>query len=341
MAVLDKEICKEIFYDGAKAGSYNAFLNFVLGARSTGKTYFYKCKCIKDFKKSGKQFIYLRRFESEIKNVNKLFNDIINDDVFPDDKITCDGRVFKLNGEPMGYAICISKGLTLKGVSYDKVYNIIFDEFIIDEKKSFYRYLPDEVNNFLDIVSTVLRLRDGKVFLLSNTISYVNPYFCYRDWNIKVNPKKKYQTFKNGMILIEQYENNDFVEYAQNNSPLGRLTKGTQYGNYAFNNKVLRDDTTFIKKKNNNKYTHIKFNIKIGGSIYGVWEDNKNGEIFINKQPNKEYPIFCLSRDDMSPNMLLMTTNNYSMKLLRQARNLGVLYYENVDIKYHVLEYLN
>ena len=80
--------------------------------------------------------------------------------------------------------------------------------------------------------------------------------------------------------LIEQYENSKFVDFAQNNSPLGRLTKGTQYGNYAFNNKVLRDDTTFIKKKNNNKYTHIKFNIKIGGSIYGVWEDNKNGAIF-------------------------------------------------------------
>ena len=33
--------------------------------------------------------------------------------------------------------------------------------------------------------------------------------------------------------------------------------------------------------------------------------------------------------------------NNQMQSVLSQARNLGVLYYENVDIKYHVLEYLN
>lgn len=55
---------------------------------------------------------------------------------------------------------------------------IIFDEFIID--KGVYKYLPNEVEYFLDLYETISRLRDVKDLFLC-TITQTNPYFIYFD----------------------------------------------------------------------------------------------------------------------------------------------------------------
>ena len=76
-----------------------------------------------------------------------------------------------------GFVLPLSVANILKSTSFNKVSTIIFDEFIID--KGCYRYLANEVEQFLDMVETIARLRDVRVLFLGNAISVTNPYFTY------------------------------------------------------------------------------------------------------------------------------------------------------------------
>lgn len=65
----------------------------------------------------------------------------------------------------VGYAMTLSTAQDLKSSNFSNVKYIIFDEFIIEEgqKKT---YLKNEVFVFLNLIETIARLRDVRVFLL-------------------------------------------------------------------------------------------------------------------------------------------------------------------------------
>ena len=53
--------------------SYNALLNFIVAERGVGKTFSTKKFCINDFLKNGNQFVYIRRYKSELENAMEGF----------------------------------------------------------------------------------------------------------------------------------------------------------------------------------------------------------------------------------------------------------------------------
>lgn len=65
-----------VFYDGYKTLTYNALFNFIIGNRGSGKTYWAKRWAINDFIKKGEQFIYLRRYKTELRTIKNFFADI-------------------------------------------------------------------------------------------------------------------------------------------------------------------------------------------------------------------------------------------------------------------------
>ena len=75
-----------MYYDYNKVLSYNAMFNFIIGERGVGKTFGAKKFCINRFLKYGEQFVYIRRYKTEIKesagDVNKFFGQMA--DFFPD-----------------------------------------------------------------------------------------------------------------------------------------------------------------------------------------------------------------------------------------------------------------
>lgn len=230
-----------MWYDINKTLSYNCLFNFVVGPRGVGKTYSFKRKVINGFLKRGEQFIYLRRFESELKksNIEKFFNDICVE--FPDVEFGVKNGTFYIDGIEAGYYMPLSKAAQYKSVPFPKVDIIGFDEFIIDQ--GMIRYLPNEVQSFNEMYSTIARLRDVKVFFLSNAITFTNPYFLYFDLNLREGQK----VLRKGDILLEVIDNPEYTEKAQD-TRFGRLISGTEYGKYALENKFLRDTDTFIDK---------------------------------------------------------------------------------------------
>ena len=201
-----------IFYDYQKILSYNALLNFIIGERGVGKSYGAKKYVAKHFIKKKKQFVYLRRYKTELKqalmkNESPIFFDQIkNDPDLKGHKFTNTNDTFKIDDEIAGFAIPLSIANILKSATFENVDTIIFDEFIID--KGTYHYLSNEVIQLLDVVETIARLRNIRIFFLGNAISITNPYFTFFDLSLPYN--SEFKTFKNGLIVVNYIKNLEY-----------------------------------------------------------------------------------------------------------------------------------
>lgn len=235
-----------------------------------------------------------------------------------------------------GFAIPLSISNILKSSTYDCVDTIVFDEFLLD--KGNYHYLQDEVTKFLDLIETIARLRDVRVFLLGNAISITNPYFSYFDISIPYN--SEYKLFKNGLILVN-YIKNEKYRKEKANSRFGKLINNTKYGNYAIENQFLRDNNAFISKKSKNAkffYTLILNNEK-----FGVWRDFELENIYISRDydPNNLIVFSINNFDHNENNILLKKSSSIFIKSIINHYNIGHLFFDNINIKNIFMLYLN
>lgn len=325
-----------IYYDYSNLLSYNAMFNFIIGERGVGKTYGSLKFAINRYLKTGEQFVYLRRYKSELKkSVPHLFDAITTQNEFPKNNVYTKGDIIYCDNKICGYSIALSTSNILKSTSFTKVKTIIFDEFIID--KGTYHYLQNEIECFLDLVETIARLRDVRVLFLGNSISSTNPYFTYFDLHLPYN--STFATFKDGLILVNYIKNEEYrkIKKASN---FGRLIEGTNYSKYAIDNEFLRDSKYFIKPKT--PKSKFYFTLSVGGFQYGVWRDSSINTIFISSDidPNCPMRIAVANTDHTDNTVLVKSRTNLWFKSLIEHYRLGLLCFENQKIKNVVMDYL-
>lgn len=317
-----------MWYNLRQTLSHNCLFNFIVGNRGSGKTYSFKEWAIDDFIKSGKQFIYLRRYQSELDAVKQsLFNDIASNDKYSHLKITIEGDNFYIDGELAGFAMALSRATTFKSSSYPLVNKICYDEFIIEGGKV--GYLKNEVRNFLDFYETIARMREVIVFFLSNAITMYNPYTLYFDLQL---PYGKLVAKKND-VLLELVQNPEYIQ-AKKQTRFGRLIEGTEYADYAIENAFLLDNNSFIERKG--KSAHYYFTFIYEGKNYGVWVDNKVGKMYVSEDVDTSCCVcFSLTLDDHTPNtMFLKAKRKQTMfKIFLEQFEIGNVRFENKLIK--------
>ena len=195
------------YYSIKNIKKLNSEYNILLGERSNGKSYSIKEEVLTNAYNENRQFGYLRRWREEIKSVKveKYFMDM------PIEKITKgeyntisvyrsdiyfaldkDGKI--LRGKKIGSCFCLTGVAHYKSESYPYITDVIYEEFITNGG-----YLPHEVDNLMDLISTIARRRKVQVWLIGNTISRLCPYFD--EWQLINVPKQKQGT-------IEQYIQN-------------------------------------------------------------------------------------------------------------------------------------
>ena len=320
---------KNIYYNYDRIISYNALLNILIGSRGVGKTYGATKLVIKDFIKKRRQFIYLRRYKTELsKSMKKFFTEIIKNEEFPNHTFEVHGNTFLIDEEVAGYGVTLSTAQQLKSSNFSDVYYIIFDEFLIESGQGY--YLKDEVLAFLGLLETVGRMRDIKVFMLANAVTEVNPYFMFFDLALPYNNDIK--LFKDGMILLQYLQNMAYVE-AKKQTKFGRLVAGTEYEDYAIDNKFTDDNRVFIEKKSGQSKFSFSFIYK--DIRLGVWIDYDNGKMYVSNDYIDNGLVFATTTGDHSPNTLL-----YSIAKKYNCWNsfidnykLGNVYFESVKIK--------
>lgn len=206
---------KSIYWNIQKILATKSDFNLVIGQRGNGKTYGVLRHFLKMYKKTKKRFVYIRRWEEDIKGyrMEQLFAPFRNliDELFGDKySIMYKNHKFLLVNENgtcidiLGYTMSISASSHVKSISYNNVGYILYDEFI---RMSGEQELRDEQSRFDNLLSTIIRgdNENVKVFMLANTVSKYTPYFLR--FGIDINKVKQGTIFTkdikldNGLIL--------------------------------------------------------------------------------------------------------------------------------------------
>lgn len=325
-----------MWYNPYDTLSHNALINMVLGPRGYGKTYGYKKLALKQFIDTGAQFVYLRRYQTELDLVkDTLFNDIIIKGEFPDHDIQFSrGDVWRVNDEIAGYAMALSRSNYYKSASFPRVKLIIFDEFIIDPSVNMH-YLKGEVRHLLDLVETIVRMReDVKVILLANSITFYNPYTTY--WNLSLPKNKHWTKAVDGLVLLQLVGDAEFVE-RKSNTLFGKLTKDTDYGNYSVKNEFLLDSDTFVEKRPSDAF--YVCTIENNSNAYGVWWSPSCTTYTVSEVSDPSCKlVYTTTLKDHKPNRFLINSNKGIFGNIKEAFKLGHLRFETQKCKNMIME---
>lgn len=215
----------QIHYNLDKIDSLNANYNLIYGEKSNGKSYQVKHKKgIEKYLKTGRRFILMRRWESDLTSawIESYFSDV-DIQKLTNNKYNCVTKFRnelylttmtedfkKKRGEKIGYAIPISLEQRYSGASFLDVDDIIVEEFM-----SRGIYIVNEPSKLMTFYSTVDRKRGTtKLWLVGNTVSRVCPYL--KDWGLYDIMKKQKQGDINTTIIHN--EENDVkiaIEYCR------------------------------------------------------------------------------------------------------------------------------
>lgn len=185
----------------------------LLGQRANGKSYQAKKTVLEEAYNTGKKFIYLRRWQADIKTkaIIAYFDDmdipkitkgewtgitVWNGSIYftrPTEK----GDIEK--SEEIGKYCALNEYERYKSWAFVNYAYILYEEFITDST-----YLNDEPRLLQQFVSTVARNEALTVLLIGNTLSRVCPYF--NEWCLDGVLKQK-----QGTIEVYHYHFNDSV----------------------------------------------------------------------------------------------------------------------------------
>lgn len=318
-----------VWFNPDRVFSYNALLNFVVGFRGVGKTYGCKVWAVNHFFKTGRKFIYLRRFKEEVNgdDLKTFFTQIENDPKMIGHEFKVDGRQFYVDGLLCGQALYLTIQQSKKSVTYEDYDTIVFDEFIIE--KGYQHYLPNEPLKLFNFMDTVFRHRDNcRCICLANAINWSNPYFTF----FKFLPMQGgYQVTQNGTVLLNVYENEEYQEM-RSQSRFAQMVQDTAYDSMAIQNKFDDMSDDFIKARPKNGI--LQFNIQWKDKTYGVWFNPEVFEFVISNKVNQDVNTICYTTKDYKPNMMLITDKKLRVNNeLKRAFVNGYLFYEDMYIR--------
>lgn len=218
----------------------------IISERSNGKTYSVKDYVEDKSKNDEGLFVYLRRRQRQVSR-NKLR------DLFSDQEELCMSKFgdiihysvekgFYWNdyedvSHTIGYAMSVEKAAETKGIPWNEVTTIFFDEFL-----EYGSPIENEISLFLNIISTIVRKRTNvEVYMVANTITKFSPYFEL----FGIDPKK----LKQGQIMYGKHKNG--VTFAIEYCKSANIVNG---------------------KKQQNKYLGFDNNPTADMILYGEWE---------------------------------------------------------------------
>lgn len=331
-AVAAKKFNTKNFYDFRKLLSRNGTYNFVVGARGLGKTWGAKRQVISNAIKRGEQFIYLRRYHTELATRSTFFADIA--DKFPDYEFRVSGEYAQMtrSGQEddkkkkwvtIGFFIALSKAQSKKSVAYPNVTTILFDEFIIE--KGAIHYLPQEAKAFNDFYSTVDRWRDKtRVFFLANSLSIMNPYFLEYD----IRPKKGDEwIIKHDGFICAHFPDSKAFAADVYKTKFGKFIQSTEYAEYSVGSQFADNNDAMIAPKTPEaKYA---FTLETKTGTFSVWIDYTNMSYYIQERRPKQEVIWTMLPERMDTDKILVSYSDKTVQYVRSAYSRGKVYFSS------------
>lgn len=343
---------KSAYYDGTKILSMldingnKPELYLVTSNRSGGKTTYFGRLCVNRFKEKGEKFALIYRYNYELDDcAEKFFKDLST--LFFNGSIMTSKRkasgIFHelfLDDEPCGYAISLNSADQLKKYShlFSDVERMIFDEFQSETN----HYCSDEIRKFISVHTSVAR-GQGKqsryvpVFMLSNPVSIINPYFV--ELGISERLKDDTKFLRGDGFILEQ----GFIEtasIAQKESGFNKAFSKNSYVAYSSECVYLNDNKAFIEKpKGVGRYLCT---IKYKGIEYGVREFADSGVIYIDDRSDNTFRVkITVTTDDHEINYVMLKRNDAFLTMLRFYFEKGCFRFKDLRCKEALLKSLS
>lgn len=309
----------------------------VSGNRTAGKTYSFKKRLVDRFLKAGEKFCILVRFKNEINSIEQVFFKDLQEVHYPglDVSSEWEGAVFKrlfIDGEECGYCLALNSADSVKKYSsvFVDVSCIFFDEFQSEVGK----YCPDELTKFISLHVSIARgggqqTRYVPVYMCSNTVSILNPYYSLFGISKRLTPSTKFLR-GDGWVLEITYNEN--AADALKSSAFGRAVSSHFYLQYAASNEYLLDSDNFIQKIKGKKEMFVE--MVYNGKSYGVWTVDGGELLYISHTTTPNWPniITCNIKDHNVSYILQKRSAPYT-KALREMYEQGRVRFEDLEIK--------
>jgi len=249
-----------MFYNGTKLLNMKDLSNnkpeiFIsTGNRASGKTTFFNRKLVDDFLKEGKQFALIYRFNYELTNVENAFFDDIRGLFFEGHTMEAISqargmyKALALDGKICGYAVCLNSADTIKRNShvFNRVQQMLFDEFQSETNK----YCENELSKFISLHMSIARgqgqhSRFVPVYMVSNCVSILNPYYQSLGVYRRLKPDTKY--LRGDGWCLEQNLNTSAAESIKASQFMKAFSNESQFA-YSTENIYLNDSDSFVGK---------------------------------------------------------------------------------------------
>ena len=341
------------YYDGTKLLSLSDIngkkpeIYMVTTNRSGGKTTYFNRMFMNRFIRHNEKFMLIYRYINELDKVSEKFFKDIGSLFFPQytmsEKQKQKGKYIELflthKDKPnekicCGYAVALNSADCIKKLShlFSDVHRMLMDEFQSETN----HYCNDEVNKFKSIHTSVARgqgeqTRYVPVYMLSNPVSLLNPYYTAMGVSARLNSETKF--LKGDGFVVEQ----GFVESAseaQLNSGFFRAFNGgdDSYNAYSAQGIYLKDSCNFIENpKGKNRYICT---LKYKNKEYGIRAYDELGIIHCDDKPDTSFKDkIAVTTEDHDINYVMLRKNDFYIRKLRYYFDKGCFRFKDLKCK--------
>lgn len=311
--------------------------------RNAGKTtYFYRL-LVNRFIDKNEKFGIIYRYNYELDDCSsKFFNDI-GALFFPGRSMTSERRAsgiyheLFLDGESCGFAVSLNSCEQLKKYSHllSDIKRLVFDEFQSETN----RYCSNEVQKFISLHTTIARgqgkqVRYLPVFMISNPVSLINPYYTELGISSRLNDQVKFLKGP-GFVLEQGY--NESASKAQKESAFNQAFSDNRYISYAAENVYLNDNKAFIEKPAG--VSRYLCTLKYESKLYSLREYADQGIIYCDDKPDKTFKYkITLTTDDHQVNYVMLRKNDAFINYLKALFERGCFRFKNLSCKDVILK---
>lgn len=358
-----------MYYNFSKIDGYNCPVKIIVSRRGLGKT-FGKLKCFTErYVTKGERFIYVVETGEMVQeltknNGEKFWSALINYYSSCDTsrkryfyehltelkvsnetdeegftqlfsrtiKAKIIGGTIKINGETAGYIIDMNSFGEIKRNNFDRVKNIIVDEFITEKLD---RTTLDNPRKVSSIIQSIGRLRDINIYLLGNAIRLDDPILARMGFKLK-NYGYYFKRDEHGLFAVLHFvDPSDYPEFAKahEKSVAGRFAKLVGETNEE-DNRFLGDlpDSKILKEyrlKKNGFYCNV-----VKNDILVTLKEIEGGGIaclpFVG---NKTSAIYCLTEKEQGYKFGYQIICNKMLRqtLLNMLRADVIYYYSEIE----------
>lgn len=323
--------------------------------RTGGKTTYFGRLCVNRWKEKGEKFCLIYRYNYELDNVaDKFFKDIgrlFFSDYFMRSERRANGIFHELfickadddpkeGGKSCGYAISLNSADQIKKYShlFSDVSRMIFDEFQSETN----HYCTDEIKKLLSVHTSIARgngeqIRYVPVFMLSNPVSIINPY--YTELGISERLRNDTKFLRGDGFVLEQ----GFIESAseaQKQSGFNRAFARNQYVAYAAESVYLNDNQAFVEKPSGT--SHYLCTLKYNGSEFAIREFAELGFLYCDDRPDSTFKSkIAVTTNDHDINYVMLKRNEFFLNNLRYYFERGCFRFKDLRCKEAVLKALS